>query len=70
MSELENEDIVLSTCPFCHLIQVGLLPSNLDNQIDLIVFFLLGSTECSSNWKRWLTDMIVFLPKSTVLPKC
>lgn len=70
MSELENEDIVLSMCPFCHLIQVGLLPSNLDNQIDLIVFFLLGSTECSSNWKSWLTDMIVFLPKSTVLPKC
>lgn len=51
MSALENEDVGLSMCPFCLRIQAGLFPSNLDNQIDLIVFLLLGSTECLSNWE-------------------
>lgn len=50
MSEPENEDIVFSMSLFCLLIQVGLFPSNLDNQIDLTVFLLLGSRVCLTNW--------------------
>lgn len=45
-----NEVTVLSLCMFYLLIQIGLFPSNLDNQIDLIVFVLSGPTESLTNW--------------------
>lgn len=45
-----NEVTVLSLCMFYLLIQIGLFPSNLDNQIDLIVFLLSGPIDSLTNW--------------------
>lgn len=50
MFEWANVVTVLSLCMFYLLTQIGLFPSSLDNQIDLIVFLLSGSTDSLTNW--------------------